>query len=278
MREGKVKVGQIYGDLEVLSFSKKYKKNLYWNCKCSCGNIKEVSSERLLRGTIKHCGCKKYKQKDITGERFGKLLVLKRVENAKDNRPMYLCQCECGTIKKIRSDNLLKKYGTRSCGCSSIIAKNYKHGYCYRGHRKRLHIIWCDMKRRCDYSKDKFYYRYGGRGIIVCDEWKNDFSKFEKWATANGYNDTLTIDRIDNNGNYEPSNCRFVDIKKQANNKCNNHLVLYKNELKTLKQVAEAENINYDRFKYLLRYHKMAVEDAIENTKHKIKYMKKESV
>ena len=118
---------------------------------------------------------------------------------------------------------------------------NYKDG------RKntRLYRIWGNMKSRCYNVHVTHYERYGGRGIKVCDEWKNDFKAFYDWSMSNGYTDNLTIDRINNNGNYEPLNCRWVTVKEQSINRSNNHHVAIDDEIKTLSEWCEIYNINY---------------------------------
>ncbi len=100
------------------------------------------------------------------------------------------------------------------------------------------------MKYRCYNPKSQYYYRYGARDIKVCDEWLNDFKAFYDWSMANGYRDNLTIDRIDVNGNYEPSNCRWVSQKMQQNNRSNNRLITYNNETHTISEWAEICNIS----------------------------------
>lgn len=123
-------------------------------------------------------------------------------------------------------------------GCKN---PNYKDG------RKntRLYSIYNNMKTRCYNAKSQFYHRYGGRGITMCEEWRNDFQVFYNWAMSNGYSDELTIDRIDNNGNYEPDNCRWVDNRTQAVNKRTNHLVTIEGVTKSLKEWSEIFCINY---------------------------------
>lgn len=105
--------------------------------------------------------------------------------------------------------------------------------------KNRLYRIWADMKRRCKNSDRPNYKNYGGKGIRVCQEWENSFDSFREWALNNGYSDDLSIDRIDNNGNYEPSNCCWVTAKEQANNKRNNLHIEYKGETRTLAQWCE---------------------------------------
>ena len=111
--------------------------------------------------------------------------------------------------------------------------------------RSRLKRIWRKMKERCYNTKVDNYHRYGGRGITVCDEWKDNFQAFYDWSMANGYADDLTIDRIDNDGNYEPGNCRWATMKEQANNKSNNVRITYKGKTQDIKQWSEELGIAY---------------------------------
>lgn len=107
------------------------------------------------------------------------------------------------------------------------------------GHSKtKLYGVWCAMKRRCYYLKDKRYQHYGGRGIIVCEEWKQDYKKFESWAIANGYKPGLSIDRINNNGNYCPSNCRWTTTREQNRNYSKNRLLEFCGKLTCLQDIA----------------------------------------
>lgn len=116
---------------------------------------------------------------------------------------------------------------------------NYKHG----GKGTKLYEVWYSMRRRCNCPKSSNYKHYGGRGIKVCEEWNTDFSIFQKWAFDNGYVEGLSIDRIDNNGNYEPLNCRWATLKEQANNQRNTLKIEYKGTTKTLHQWADCLGI-----------------------------------
>lgn len=146
----------------------------------------------------------------------------------------------CGKILDVKTDSLLSGH-TVSCGCKKV-----KHGY---SRKERLYQTWKNMRQRCNNPNRHDYKRYGGRGITVCKEW-NDYSTFRNWAFANGYNDNLSIDRIDVNGNYEPSNCRWVDNIVQANNVRSNHQIEYKGTTYTMAEFARKLNISYSTLQH----------------------------
>lgn len=179
---------------------------------------------------------------DLTGERYGRLQVIKYV-GIKDTHKVYLCKCDCGNKKVIKSSDL-RSGRVKSCGCyrsQYITHKNETHGL----RKHRLYSIWANMKSRCYNPNATHYKRYGGRGISICDEWINDFKTFYDWAVENGYSDDLSIDRIDVNGNYEPSNCRWVTDKEQSINKSSNKIFTLNNKSKSLIEWCEEFNINY---------------------------------
>lgn len=118
---------------------------------------------------------------------------------------------------------------------------------------KRIYSIWHNMKSRCYYNKSDKYKYYGGRGITVCDEWRDSFKAFYAWAMANGYRDDLTIDRIDVDGNYEPSNCRWIDMLAQNNNTSKNHYITHNGETKTAAEWARQYGINRSLFTTRIR-------------------------
>lgn len=154
---------------------------------------------------------------DLANTKFGRLLVLNTFERRK--RYIYwLCKCDCGNEKYIRSDHL--RYGKiTSCGCFEKEARKEGNHTTHGLSKTRIFKIFHGMKKRCYNPECVAYSNYGGRGIKICDEWLNNYTSFHDWALSNGYADNLSIDRIDVNGNYEPSNCRWVDAKIQANNR-----------------------------------------------------------
>lgn len=179
---------------------------------------------------------------DLTGQVFGRLTVLERVNLPTKNYAVWLCKCSCGKVKKVRSCHL-RNGVIFSCGCyhKEVTSKaNKTHGET----KTRLYNTWRSMKSRCYRKGYMFYHLYGGRGITVCDEWKNSYVAFRDWALKHGYSDKLTIDRIDVNGNYEPSNCRWVTQREQCSNKTVNRIVEYHGEKDIFLNMCRRLNVN----------------------------------
>lgn len=202
--------------------------------------------------------------RNLKGQQFGHLTVIERAGSNKRGRATWLCRCKCGKEIIVLGDSLLRKQ--RSCGCTrSDFLKSFNtqtkttHGMRYT----RLYKEWRGMKNRCFSAKWKDYHNYGGRGITVCEEWKDSFETFRDWALANGYQDNLTIDRIDVNGNYEPSNCRWATVKQQANNTRNSHYIEYNGKTQTIKQWADEFGLNYNTLYSRLTTQKWSVEKAL---------------
>lgn len=158
---------------------------------------------------------------DRTGQRFGRLTVIKEAGRDKHRNVIWKCRCDCGNESYVTTADLKK---TKSCGCwniDAIIQRNTRHGASKRGSITKLYKVWAAVKQRCTNPKNKAYKNYGGRGIKLCDEWL-EYESFEKWAFENGYAEGLQLDRIDNNGSYSPDNCRFVSTLENSHNKRNN--------------------------------------------------------
>lgn len=178
----------------------------------------------------------------LKGKKFNKLTVLEFSHVSQKREACWKCQCECGNVC-IATTTDLRKGHKKSCGCLKN-EKSYRNSYKHGLSKTPLYSIWLSMKDRCLNENNKYFNNYGSRGITVCDEWKDDFMNFYNWAIANGYSDNLSIDRIDVNGNYEPSNCRWATKKEQQNNKRDNVLITYKGKTKTLQEWADETGIS----------------------------------
>lgn len=190
---------------------------------------------------------------DITNNRYGKLVVLERTKKI-SGKTVWKCQCDCGNITYVLTSNLTCNR-IKSCGCLRIekllqrsITHNQRHTYLYE--------VWKAIRQRCKNPKHKGYHNYGGRGITICEEWDKSFQAFYDWAYANGYSTDnqkdeklkLTIDRIDNNGNYEPSNCRWVDRKTQSSNTRIAKLITINGETKCIAEWCKKYNVYRNTF------------------------------
>lgn len=256
-------IGQRFGKLVVIEYYGRKGKNnkKHYLCKCDCGSEKVVSADNLRSGHTQSCGCLKNRESvrriDLSGKVFGKLTAIKFVKSNDKGTTIWLCRCECGNEIEVSYNNL-KRGNTQSCGCW-----HEKHGDA----GTRLYKCWHDMKARCEYHKDFNYHNYGGRGIKVCEEWRKSYLTFKKWALDNGYANTLTIDRIDVNGNYEPRNCRWVTVQEQQNNKRDNVYVEYNGEKLSLRQLArkytEKVGISYEVLYYRYRIKQWDIDKCI---------------
>lgn len=190
--------------------------------------------------------------KDLTGNRYGRLTALFRTDDyvapSGHHCVMWQCQCDCGNIVNVRAKSLMNNT-TRSCGCLArelVGIRAAKH----HGFGTRLYAIWNSMRQRCNNPNNSAYKNYGARGITICKEW-NDFSVFEQWAYSNGYDQSAkrgecTLDRIDVNLGYSPSNCRWVTMKRQSSNKRNTPYYEYQGKRLPLKEWSEVTGIKYE--------------------------------
>lgn len=213
--------------------------------------------------------------KDIIGMKFGRLTVLKLVYTRRVSKTLYyyLCKCDCGKEHIVLKSSLLNGL-TRSCGCynNEVRAEKFRQRAKHHMTDTRLYKMWEKMKGRCYCKSNPSYKNYGERGILMCDEWKNDFKAFYDWSVNNGYDKNAqygrcTLDRINVNGNYEPNNCRWVDEKIQQRNRRNNRFITYNNETHCLFEWAEIFGINPKILSQRLNRDKMDFETAIQYIK-----------
>jgi hypothetical protein len=203
--------GQRFGRLLVVG----YKHSRYWNCLCDCGNIKTVRADALKEGKTKSCGC--ISKNDLTGKTFGRLQVLSPHEKVKNKTTIWLCKCSCGVIKTVRGSDMVQGK-TQSCGCLALENRTSNGGLSGTG----IYNSWKSMLNRCENKNDPAYRNYGARGITVCDRW-HDTSLFVEDMGPRP--EGTSIDRIDNDGNYEMSNCRWADNYQQNSNRRNSRKI-----------------------------------------------------
>ena len=243
-----------------------------WLCQCDCGNTTIVDGQKLRRGHTTSCGCNVHenssKKKDIVGQKFGRLTVVSYVpiyEREKKER-QWLCRCECGNY--IQANGTKLRHGhTRSCGC---LLKDRIKEVCgkYVHTDKTMYMKYRGVYQRCYDESFKKYGNYGGRGIKMCSEWADKgsgFDAFYEWAMENGYRPDLTLDRIDVNGNYEPSNCRWITNQEQQNNKRTNVFLTYNGETHTMTEWARTLGVPFGKIRYHIRYKNRSLADFIEH-------------
>lgn len=159
---------------------------------------------------------------NLKGQKFGRLTVLAKQSVTRDGGIKWFCLCDCGKTVSVKSGNLRSGH-TLSCGCLKKERISETQATHQQSHR-RLYNVWTSMKQRCYNPKSTYYKDYGGRGIVMCDEWRESYSTFHKWAMENGYDPDApygkcTIDRVDVDGPYAPWNCRWTDMKTQRHNR-----------------------------------------------------------
>ena len=199
---------------------------------------------------------------DIVGNRYGRLVVIGYEGKGNSRHHKWKCQCDCGNIVIVQGLNL-KNGHTKSCGClASEKSKERatKHNMC----ETRLCKEWYRMLNRGTNTNWNEAHRYALRGITVCEEWKNSFESFKEWSLANGYDDTLSLDRIDNDKGYSPDNCRWADRKTQGRNKSNNVILEYNGEKKTLVEWSEILGIKYGTLHSRIYKCKLSTKEAFE--------------
>jgi hypothetical protein len=187
---------------------------------------------------------RKGKVTDLTGQRFGFLTVecidsIRKRSDGRGTKVFWKCLCDCGQPCVCESSRLTCGV-TKSCGCLKLASHNATHGQS----KTRLYYIWVSMKARCCNPRNHAFADYGGRGIVVCSEWRDSFESFRDWAIGAGYSNELTLDRYPNqNGNYEPSNCRWATWPQQQRNRRNTRYVEYEGKRVPLAALAESAGI-----------------------------------
>lgn len=230
-----VQVGDVFGKLTVVAFdvdgARMARPALF---RCACGVEKQIRLAHVVSGITVSCGCAKQKFQTPTGSKYGRLTVIDDTPVRTTGNRKVLCRCDCGTEKLVGIWEIANGV-TKSCGClvvEQVSALSLKHGE----EGTPLYSVWHGMKARCQIPSAGPYNRYGGRGIAVCQEWSDSYIKFRNWAIDAGYKPGLQIDRRDNDGDYEPGNCRWVTPVVNANNRGNHRLLTAFGETKTMSE------------------------------------------
>lgn len=250
-------VGRTYGSLTVIEFAGYLHSNPIWKCKCDCGAEITIYENRLNRNANINCGAPVHDKR--IGQKYGRLTIV-QPSLSQGSKKTYLCECECGNAILVCISNLISG-NTKSCGCLSkeiTSNRNTIHGLS----NTRIYNTWCKMIARCEKPYETSYKRYGAKGISVCEEW-HDFLTFYNWAIANGYDDTLSIDRIDSKKNYCPENCRWATTIQQARNVSSNVIVEHDGEAHSLSEWAEIYSIPYKVLHQRYRVYKWDFERAL---------------
>jgi hypothetical protein len=208
-----------------------------------------------------------------SGDRFGRLVAVKD-DGIRSGRHYWIFLCDCGTIKTICASSV-KNNSVRSCGCMHLERcksglNRIKHGDARVGHVTRLHGIWRGMLKRCYTKTSPSYNRYGGRGIRVCDEWVNNYVAFRDWSFNNGYNEKLTIDRIDNDKDYSPENCKYSTEKEQARNRNTTVWIYYNGKKTTIPTLADTLGLPCEKLRYKISKRGTTPEKAVSEVQHAV--------
>lgn len=234
----------------------------YYLCRCECGNVKEIKDHSIQTGKIRDCGCGEFIRRKHIGKQYGTMKVLDAFREVRCNKINIVLKCKCivcGREKKILSSNL-KKHNLKTCSHnkdSRPRAKQIKLKV-----PSRLRNCWKRMIARCyDETNLQFFY-YGARGIRICDEWRNSLKSFCDWALNNGYEDNLTIERMDYNKNYCPENCKWIPKEEQSRNTRRNRIYEWKGKTLTVAEISRMENIS--QFTLYCRLNRgLSIEDAV---------------
>jgi hypothetical protein len=192
---------------------------------------------------------------DLSGQRFGRLTAIEMIGPNRNKQIVWRCVCDCGNETFVTA-TVLHRGAVRSCGC--LRRDTTRKNKTIHGHRyERLYGIWKNMIKRCHLETDRSYGRYGERGISVCDEWRNSYDNFRDWSYENGYEDDLSIDRMDNDGNYSPNNCRWTDRFTQANNTRRSRPITYDDITHSISEWSRLFGVNRHSLRYRIEHGNM---------------------
>lgn len=256
--------GHKYHKVTVLEYSFSKEKKTFWKCRCDCGKEFITTSNRLRTGGTKSCGCLKEKE-DLSGQRFGKLLVLGFSHKRDSTRFYWKCRCDCGK-EVIKRADALRSGKTISCGCISNLLRtkaSTKHGK----HKDRVYNIYKGIKQRCYNKNNAAFPHYGGRGILMCDRWKDSFENFYS-DMGDPPTDKHQIDRINNEDVYSPENCHWTTADVQSKNKRNTRLITYQGKTQCLKDWSKELGINYLTLCYRIK-HNFDMDSLFKETKRR---------
>lgn len=242
--------GKKFGKLTVISRADNYISRhgaiSCWLCRCDCGTELVVRGSNLKSGHTKSCGCL-VSEEDITNKTFNRLTAIKFHHKDRRGKSYWVFRCSCGNEVVARKSSVT--FGEiKSCGCSKKTS-HVTHGLS----KSDLYSVFHAMKQRCFNKNCREYHNYGARGITICTAWLNDSESFFTWALNNGYKKGLTIDRIDNNGNYCPENCRWSTLDVQQRNKRSTRLLKYRGETRCEADWADLYKINRNTFRCRLK-------------------------
>lgn len=258
--------GQQFHWLTVINRAQNRGRHPYWVCRCKCGTEKEVCGSNLSSGKVVSCGCYGRERSrnlipELAGRDFGAWHVL-RPANSRKGRSYFLCRCICGTECEVRSDSLIEHKST-SCGCikaQKLAERAYKHGQCVGGKPTKIYKAFHNMRTRCLNGQTAYYKYYGGRGVTICPEWRDNFAAFQSdmGPPPPGH----SLDRIDVDGNYTPTNCRWASTFVQSRNKRSNRHIEYQGDVLIFKDWCLRLGISESRLRRMLDKHDLSMREV----------------